>query len=236
MAPSSGRGDHRGGLPDKVRPGINGWLVEPGRPDALAAAISGALSRLPYLAAMGEEGRRIVETEFARKPIVARQHLEMPVSSWRNRCLQPLVAGADQPRRTAAAFAVGTFLQFLAVSRAADRDRIHGGVPAAAQSPGDVHRPLHQPAVDHGAVVLPTLAGGWILGLPLPTDVGSRFSALMNLGSTSAEFWRRAGELVAPFAWAFIVGSTMAAALVAALAYVVAARFLTRIRPSQMSA
>jgi glycosyltransferase involved in cell wall biosynthesis len=65
-----------GGLPDKVRPGINGWLVEPGRPDALAAAMSGALSRLPDLAAMGAESRRIVETEFAW-PIVARQHLEM---------------------------------------------------------------------------------------------------------------------------------------------------------------
>jgi glycosyltransferase involved in cell wall biosynthesis len=65
-----------GGLPDKVRPGINGWLVEPGRPDALAAAISGALSRLPHLAAMGAESRRIVETEFAW-PIVARKHLEM---------------------------------------------------------------------------------------------------------------------------------------------------------------
>ena len=30
-----------GGLPDKVRPGVNGWLVAPGDPAALAAAISG---------------------------------------------------------------------------------------------------------------------------------------------------------------------------------------------------
>lgn len=65
-----------GGLPDKVKPGINGWLVEPGRPDALAAALSGALSTPSRLAAMGLESRRIVEAEFCW-PIVARQHLEM---------------------------------------------------------------------------------------------------------------------------------------------------------------
>lgn len=65
-----------GGLPDKVRPGVNGWLVEPGRPDALAAALSGALSVPSRLDAMGTESRRIVEAEFAW-PIVVRKHLEM---------------------------------------------------------------------------------------------------------------------------------------------------------------
>jgi glycogen(starch) synthase len=65
-----------GGLPDKVKPGVNGWLVEPGRPDALAAALSGALSSLPRLDAMGGAGRRIVEAEFAWS-VVVKQHLEM---------------------------------------------------------------------------------------------------------------------------------------------------------------
>ena len=65
-----------GGLPDKVKPGINGWLVEPGRPDLLAATLSGALSDLPRLDAMGAAGRRIVEAEFAW-PVVARRHLEL---------------------------------------------------------------------------------------------------------------------------------------------------------------
>lgn len=54
-----------GGLPDKVRPGINGWLVEPGDASALAAAISGALGRRDALAALGEAGRGIVEREFS---------------------------------------------------------------------------------------------------------------------------------------------------------------------------
>ena len=65
-----------GGLPDKVRPGVNGWLVPPGRADALAAAISGALAARNELPAMGLAGRRIVENEFAW-PILARMHVQM---------------------------------------------------------------------------------------------------------------------------------------------------------------
>ena len=54
-----------GGIPDKVRPGLNGWLVMPGDPSALAAAISGALSDLARLAHYGLAGREIVEREFS---------------------------------------------------------------------------------------------------------------------------------------------------------------------------
>lgn len=54
-----------GGLPDKIRPGVNGWLVPPGDRSALTAALSGALSDRPRLRAMGLEGRAIVEGEFS---------------------------------------------------------------------------------------------------------------------------------------------------------------------------
>jgi glycogen synthase len=54
-----------GGLPDKVRQGVNGWLVPPGDPSALAAAISGALGQPGRLPAMGLAGRDIVEREFS---------------------------------------------------------------------------------------------------------------------------------------------------------------------------
>jgi len=54
-----------GGIPDKVRPGRNGWLVTPGDPAGLAAAISGALSYLARLTHYGLAGREIVETEFS---------------------------------------------------------------------------------------------------------------------------------------------------------------------------
>jgi glycosyltransferase involved in cell wall biosynthesis len=54
-----------GGLPDKVRPFENGWLVPPGDPSALAAAISGALADPARLAHYGLAGRAIVEREFS---------------------------------------------------------------------------------------------------------------------------------------------------------------------------
>ena len=54
-----------GGLPDKVRQGVSGWLVAPGDASALAAAISGALGQRKRLPAMGLAGRAIVEREFS---------------------------------------------------------------------------------------------------------------------------------------------------------------------------
>jgi glycogen(starch) synthase len=54
-----------GGLPDKVRPGVNGWLVAPGDAAALAAALSGAVGQLRRLDTYGVAGRAIVEREFS---------------------------------------------------------------------------------------------------------------------------------------------------------------------------
>jgi glycogen(starch) synthase len=61
-----------GGLPDKVKPGINGWLVAPGDAPALAATISGALAQPERLPSMGVAGRAIVEQEFAWPAVAAR--------------------------------------------------------------------------------------------------------------------------------------------------------------------
>jgi glycosyltransferase involved in cell wall biosynthesis len=54
-----------GGLPDKVVPGVTGWLVPPGHEDALAAAIVKALADGPRLQSMGAAGRALVEKEFS---------------------------------------------------------------------------------------------------------------------------------------------------------------------------
>jgi glycosyltransferase involved in cell wall biosynthesis len=54
-----------GGLPDKVTPGVNGWLVSPGDPAALADALREALADRARLAAMGAESRAIVERSFS---------------------------------------------------------------------------------------------------------------------------------------------------------------------------
>jgi glycosyltransferase involved in cell wall biosynthesis len=65
-----------GGLPDKVRHNETGWLVDPGRPDQLAAAISGALARPERLSEMGRAGRALAEEEFAW-PAVTRRLLDV---------------------------------------------------------------------------------------------------------------------------------------------------------------
>ena len=65
-----------GGLPDKVKPGVNGWLVEPGSADALTEAVLDAAGQTAKLAQMGQESRRIVEQHFAW-PRLAAQHIEL---------------------------------------------------------------------------------------------------------------------------------------------------------------
>ena len=62
-----------GGLPDKVRPGENGWLVEPDDVDGLARAIEEAAAGRASFAAMGAKSREIVEREFSWSVLVERQ-------------------------------------------------------------------------------------------------------------------------------------------------------------------
>ncbi|WP_242394769.1 glycosyltransferase [Anaeromyxobacter oryzisoli] len=54
-----------GGTPELVREGVNGWLVPPGAPAALARRIADVLAAPPAARRrMGARGRRIVEDEF----------------------------------------------------------------------------------------------------------------------------------------------------------------------------
>ena len=54
-----------GGLRDKVHIDLYGWIVAPGDPAALAAAISGALEDPARRRQMGDAGRIIVERQFS---------------------------------------------------------------------------------------------------------------------------------------------------------------------------
>jgi glycogen synthase len=61
-----------GGLPDKVHPGVTGWLVPPGDADALAGAVRDALSGREQLLARGDAGRALVEREFSWDAVAER--------------------------------------------------------------------------------------------------------------------------------------------------------------------
>ncbi len=54
-----------GGIPDKVVPGVTGWLVPPGDAHELARALGAALAARGRLSAMGEAGREVVERRFS---------------------------------------------------------------------------------------------------------------------------------------------------------------------------
>jgi len=65
-------GTRAGGLPDKITPGVTGWLVEPGDPRVLAGALADALRDPARLPDMGAEGRRVVESTFAWPAVTGR--------------------------------------------------------------------------------------------------------------------------------------------------------------------
>jgi glycosyltransferase involved in cell wall biosynthesis len=82
-----------GGIPDKITEGVNGWLVQPGDPQALARAISGAIGQpSERRRAMGDAGRAIVDAQFAW-PAVTRKLLDVYAG-----LLAPRADAAARPR------------------------------------------------------------------------------------------------------------------------------------------
>jgi glycosyltransferase involved in cell wall biosynthesis len=61
-----------GGVPDVVRDGVEGFLVPPGAPEALAEAVGRLVADADLRARMGAAGRRCIEARFSAAAMLDR--------------------------------------------------------------------------------------------------------------------------------------------------------------------
>jgi uncharacterized protein (DUF2062 family) len=151
-------------------------------------------------------------------------------AGWRVRLLNILMT-ADTPRRTAAAFAFGVFLSFspfigFQIAIGLGTAFVLGWSRVAVFAGLCTNLPW---------IMVPwytftTLAGAALLGVHVREDIGGAIRGLLDLAVYRIEFWTRALEILAPFFWSFLIGSTAGAIVVGAATYVVVARTLATVR------
>jgi uncharacterized protein (DUF2062 family) len=150
--------------------------------------------------------------------------------NWRG-LVEKLAGASESPRRTAAAFAFGTFLSF---------SPFLGFQIATGMTVAFLLR-LNRPAVLVGLCTnlpwimvpwytLTTYLGSLIVRQRIGEDFSARLLELLDLPFYRWAFWERAYGLVAPFFWSFLVGSTLCAIVVGIAAYIVTTPLLTRMR------
>jgi uncharacterized protein (DUF2062 family) len=144
------------------------------------------------------------------------------------RWLDALLHIDDTPQRTAAAFALGVFFGFspflglhtiLGITFAflfnLNRVAVLVGVY------------LNLPWIIPPYYAFTTVIGAAITDQPIPPGFRSQFMALFQLSLFHAEFWRQLGILLRPLIWPYVVGSTIGALVLAAIAYPLALAFVT---------
>lgn len=141
--------------------------------------------------------------------------------------LSRLAGLSEPPHRTAAAFALGVFLSFSPLL----------GLQIAAAVGLAVGLRLNRIAVLIGLCtnmpwlmvpyyLLTTAMGAAMLGVPFAGDAGGRIRELLAIPVYRAAFWDRAVDVLTPFLWAFVLGSTLGAVVLGAVAYVVTVRVI----------
>jgi uncharacterized protein len=157
--------------------------------------------------------------------------IEEPVRRRPAAWLSRLAGLADSPRRTAAAFAVGVFFSFspffglqivsgfgIAMALRLNRVAMFAGLCA------------NLPWLMVPWYAVTTTVGAAMLGVPLADDITGRIGGLLELPVSRAAFWERAGALIQPFVWPFVLGSTIGALVVASVAYLVMTRLIARVQ------
>jgi uncharacterized protein (DUF2062 family) len=151
-------------------------------------------------------------------------------AGWRARLLNLLMT-ADTPHRTAAAFAFGVFLSFspflglqialgigVAMLLRLSRVVVFAGICT------------NLPWIMVPWYTFTTLMGATVLGVEIRDDIGAALSALLDLPVYRGEFWMRALDILTPFFWSFVVGSTAGAVVVGLATYIVVLRTLLAVR------
>lgn len=152
-------------------------------------------------------------------------------AGWRVRLLNILLT-ADTPHRTAAAFAYGVFLSFspflglqialgLGVAYLFRLSRVTVFAGLCTNLPW-IMVPWY---------TFTTLIGAAALGVEIRADIGGALTGLFELPIYQLAFWSRALEILTPFFWSFLIGSTTGAIIVGAGTYVVVARAILAARP-----
>ena len=141
------------------------------------------------------------------------------------------IAQADTPHRTATAFAFGVFLSFspfiglqiligVAIAFLARLSRVAVIAGLCANLPW-IMVPWY---------TVTTAVAATALGTPIGTDVRGSLARLLDLSVWGSAFWSHAAEIVAPFLWSFLIGSTIGALIVGLVAYLTVVRVVTRMQ------
>jgi uncharacterized protein (DUF2062 family) len=143
--------------------------------------------------------------------------------------LDQLARMEADPKRTAAALAIGVFLSFspflglqillgIAVAFALKLSRVAVLVGLCANLPW-IMLPWY---------AVTTAAAAAMLGASTDLEIRRRIAELLNVPFYQAGFWGRAGDLVAAFVWPFVIGPTLGALGLGLATYVVGRRLLSR--------
>jgi uncharacterized protein (DUF2062 family) len=136
------------------------------------------------------------------------------------RCEAALLTTGESPRWSAASLAVGVLLSFspllglqIAVAFAVawlfrlNRVLLFVGLMA------------NLPWIAPAYYAATTEAAARLLGTPPPSHLAEDFLRILSISVLSGEFWRQALLLVRPMIWPFVIGSTLAAGVLALVAY-----------------
>lgn len=147
------------------------------------------------------------------------------------------IAQADTPHRTAAAFACGVFLSFspllglqivlavgIAVLLRLSRVALLAGLC------------MNLPWIMVPWYTLTTAAAATAMGMPIGPDVRTALTRLLDLSVFSSTFWTHALEIVTPFFWSFLIGSTIGALAVGVIAYLTVVRLVARMQAAPATA